>query len=135
MRHDNAALKDRKMAKAKKVLIVDDEQDILKVAVFRLESLGYEVLTAVDGKEALALMRRECPDVLILDLRLPVMDGYEVCRRMRADNELRSIPIILFTACVIDEIAHAVKRTGAADLIVKPFSAEDLLEKVKKIVK
>ncbi len=123
------------MAKAKKVLIVDDEQDILKVAVFRLESLGYEVLTAVDGKEALALMRRECPDVLILDLRLPVMDGYEVCRRMRADNELRSIPIILFTACVIDEIAHAVKRTGAADLIVKPFSAEDLLEKVKKIVK
>lgn len=117
----------------KKILIIDDEPDLLKVATFRLRKSGYEVLTAVDGKGALDLLKREQPDLIFLDLRLPVMSGYEVCRSIKSDDRLKHIPVILFTASS-DRISEKAKEMCADDYIIKPFEPEDLIEKIKKFL-
>ena len=85
-----------KIITAKKILVVDDEPDILSVIAFRLKKSGYEIVTAGDGKETLDLMQNWKPDLILLDIQLPVMDGYEVCRRIKADEELKHIPIVFF---------------------------------------
>ena len=119
----------------KKILIVDDEIDILKVVTFRLKKAGYEVLTAVNGKEALDSIRDKRPDLILLDLRLPIMDGYEVCRQVKTDETLKNIPIIFLTASQAEKIKEKVKGFDAEDYLIKPFEPEDLLKKVKKFIK
>jgi CheY-like chemotaxis protein len=118
----------------KRILVVDDEPDILKVIEVRLKAQGYEILTAVDGKEALDLIQQQKPDLVLLDLRLPVMDGYEVCRRMKSDNELKGIPVIILTATVPEKLAQKMEELKADDYMTKPFVPENLLKKVKKFV-
>lgn len=118
----------------KKILVVDDEVDILKVVTFRLRKSGYEILTAVDGREGLELIRNERPDLILLDLRLPVIDGYEVCRQVKADEELKNIPVILLTASSAAKIIERTKEFKADDYIIKPFNPTELLEKVKKLI-
>ncbi len=118
----------------KKILIVDDEIDILKVVTFRLKKAGYEVLTAVNGKEALDSIRDKRPDLILLDLRLPIMDGYEVCRQVKTDETLKNIPIIFLTASQAERIKEKVKGYDAEDYLIKPFEPEELLEKVKKFI-
>ncbi len=118
----------------KKVLIVEDEPDILRVVSYRLERSGYEVITAVNGDEALELVRKENPDLIFLDLRLPVTDGYEVCRELKSDEIFRSIPIIVLTASSGRAIAEEARDLKADDWLVKPFDPEDLLEKVDKFI-
>ena len=118
----------------KKILIVDDEPDILKVVSFRLKKMGYNIFLAINGKEGLDLARKERPDLILLDLRLPVMDGYEVCRRLKADKELKHIPIILLTASNITEIREKLMQFKAEDYIIKPFEPQELLKKVKKFI-
>jgi len=117
----------------KKILIVDDEPDLLRVATFRLKKFGYEVLTARDGQEALDLLQKDTPDLIFLDLKLPVMSGYEVCRQIKSDNNLKNTPVVLFTASS-DRIAEKAKEIGADDYMTKPFGPEDLLEKIKKFL-
>lgn len=119
---------------AKKILVVDDEPDVLKIVTFRLKKEGYEVITARDGQEALDLVNRERPDLVLLDLRLPVVDGYEVCKRLKTDEDLRQIPVILLTASSATKIAEKTKDFQAEDYLIKPFEPEELLDKVKKFI-
>jgi len=119
----------------KNILVIDDESDIIKVTSIRLKKLGYNVLTAVDGKQGLDAIRREQPDLVLLDLVMPVMNGAEVCKQIKNDKVLKHIPIILFTAsgstAMTDE---KVKTFGADDYIVKPFEPEEFSGKVEKIL-
>ena len=120
---------------AKKVLVVDDEPDILKMVTFRLKKEGYEVITAKDGQEALDLIKSGRPDLVLLDLRLPVMDGYEVCRILKIDENLKQIPVIFLTASVVGSIVEKVKEFKADGYLIKPFDPVKLLETVKKFIK
>jgi len=118
----------------KKILIVDDEPDILRLISLRLRKLGYDVLTAVDGKEALDAIRNENPDLVLLDLLIPFMNGAEVCEQVKNDKTLKHIPIILFTAHSDTMTAEKTKKLGAEDYIVKPFVLEELTDKVEEIL-
>jgi len=115
----------------KKILVVNDEPDILKIVTFRLKKIGYEILEAADGEKALHLIEKERPDLILLDLRLPAIDGYEVCRRIKADEKLKAIPVIILTASVTSEMETKVEELKADDYVVKPFDSEVLLAKVK----
>ncbi len=117
-----------------RVLVVDDEEHILTVTAFRLEKQGYEVLTASDGMVALAMIQEQKPDLVLLDLRLPGMNGAEVCKRVKEDEALKHIPIILFSASESYRIAEMRSEVSADDFIVKPFSRDELLGKVQKLL-
>lgn len=120
---------------SKKILVIDDEADLRKMVVARLEKAGYHVIPAVDGKTGLEKMRTENPDVVLLDLMMPGVDGYEVCRQKAGDPELKKIPVILFTAIMsskpLNEIAQEL---GADDYMAKPFDARKLTEKVRNLI-
>ena len=118
----------------KKILIVDDEPDILRLTSLRLRKLGYDVLTAADGKEALEATRNENPDLVLLDLLIPFMNGAEVCEQIKNDKTLRHIPIILFTAHSDTMTTEKAKKLGAEDYIIKPFDPEELTDKVEEIL-
>lgn len=115
-----------------KILIVDDEPPIVNVLAYNLKRANYEVLVAWDGEEALNQARREQPDLIILDLMLPKLDGLEVCRTLRRE---RDVPIIMLTARD-DEIDRVVGlELGADDYVVKPFSVRELLVRVKNVLR
>ena len=118
----------------KKILIVDDEPDLMRIACYRLEKSGFDVLTAVDGKGALEAAAKGRPDLVLLDLKLPILDGLSVCLLLKKDDELKNIPVIIFTASAND-IADKVTACGAQDYILKPFSVEELMEKIRKWIK
>lgn len=119
----------------KKILIVDDEPGILEVISLRLEKLGYNVLTAVDGKEALDTIRSENPDLVLLDLVMPFVDGTEVCEQIKNDKMLKHIPIILFTASGSSAMAaEKSRKVGADGYIIKPFEPEELTCKIEEIL-
>ena len=118
----------------KKILVVDDEPDILKVVTFRVKKLEYEVVTATNGQEALDLIQKEEPDLILLDIELPVMNGYEVCQRVKTNEKLKHIPIIFLTASSASKIAEKVKEFNADDYLIKPFDSEELLKKIKNFI-
>lgn len=117
----------------KTILIVDDEADLVKVTTFRLKSLGYNVITGVNGQEALDLIKDKRPDLVLLDLRLPVMDGFEVCKIIKADAGLKDIPIVMFTAST-NKISEEAKEAGADGYLVKPFEQEQLTAILKRFL-
>lgn len=117
----------------KKLLIVDDEQDILKVVTLRLKRLGYEVLTADDGKKAIDMIKAERPDLVLLDHLLPIVSGGEVCQLVKSDPELKDIPIVLLSACA-DVVIKRAKEFGAEDYLIKPFESSKLLEMVEQYI-
>ncbi|MGC9522653.1 MAG: response regulator [Anaerolineae bacterium] len=125
------------MTKAR-ILVVDDEAPIVDVLTYNLKQALYDVLVAWDGEQALALARRERPDLIILDLMLPKLDGIEVCRALRRDEVragTREIPIIMLTARD-EEIDRVVGlELGADDYVVKPFSIRELLARVKAVLR
>jgi DNA-binding response OmpR family regulator len=122
------------MGDRKRVLIVDDEPDILKTVIFRLKKAGYQVIAAEDGKTGLELARKERPDLILLDVRLPVMDGCEVCQRLKSEDNFRKIPVIFFSASVVDKLIDRIEEFGAEDYIIKPFEPEELLNKVEEYI-
>jgi DNA-binding response OmpR family regulator len=122
------------MSDRKRVLIVDDEPDILKTVIFRLKKAGYQIITAKDGKTGLELAKKEKPDLILLDVTLPLINGYEVCQRLKSDDNFKKIPVIFLTASVADKITDKTKASGANDYIIKPFEPEELLNKVKKYI-
>lgn len=117
----------------KKILIVDDEPDLLRVTCFRLEKSGYQVISAVNGQQALELVEKESPDLVLLDVKLPFMEGPDVCLRIKKNEKIKHIPVILFTAST-QGIDERVKTCGAQGYIFKPFSAEELLKKIKEFI-
>lgn len=117
------------------ILVVDDEPDILSVLVYHLSREGYRVTTAVNGQGALQAAESERPDLIILDLMLPGMDGYEVLHRLRRDERTQTIPIILLTARREEEEKVKGFETGADDYITKPFSARELALRVEALLR
>ncbi|MFA6357899.1 MAG: response regulator [Candidatus Omnitrophota bacterium] len=115
----------------KKILIVDDEPDLLAVTVARLETSGYEVLQAASSEEALEVLKKNKPDLILLDLLLPDMQGGTLCKQLKADPEFKQIPIIIFTASII-RIPEKIIEMGADAYILKPFEPADLLFKIKE---
>ena len=119
----------------KRILIVDDEEDILNVLRFRLEANNYEVLSASDGQEGLNKARSMKPDLIILDLMLPKLDGYKVCRMLKFDEKYKKTPIIMFTARVQKSDEKTGYEVGADAYITKPFEPQILLKKIKELLK
>ena len=119
---------------AKKILLVDDEPELLEMVKIRLEANNYEVITASDGQEGLDKAKREKPDIIILDIMLPRMDGYKVCGLLKADTRHNKIPIIMFTARAQESDEKLGKELGADAYITKPFEPQVLLEKIRKLL-
>ena len=118
----------------KKILVVDDEPDILKVIVFRLKRLGYEMICGTNGAEALSLMRDKDPDLLVIDFRMPDIDGLEVSRRLRSEERFKKTPIILISASSTADISDAIRNAQVNEYIKKPFDPEHLLDIVRKYI-
>ena len=119
---------------AKKILVVDDEVQLVELIKMRLEASRYKVITAYDGQEALDKAKKEKPDLIILDLMLPKMDGYKVCGLLKADARYKKIPIIMFTARAQDSDKKMGEDVGADGYITKPFEPETLLSKIKDFI-
>jgi len=119
----------------KSILLVEDEKDLQAAVKFRLEANGYAVLTASDGQEALDKARTQNPDLIILDLMLPKIDGYKVCRMLKFDEKYKHIPIVMFTARAEEEDKRLGREVSADAYITKPFEPEILLDKVKELLK
>jgi DNA-binding response OmpR family regulator len=113
------------------VLVADDDSDILALVRFRLEQDGYEVLSAPDGETALDLALARAPDLALLDVMMPRLDGYEVTRRLRSHGPTAAIPIILLTARVQEPDLSQGFEAGATDYVTKPFSPQALRERVQ----
>jgi DNA-binding response OmpR family regulator len=116
------------------ILAADDDEDILEMVAFRLERSGYTVVRAHDGAEALAAARETLPDLIVLDVMMPKLDGYEVTRALRAQESTSRIPIILLTARVQDADVQKGFDAGADDYVRKPFSPQELRSRVQAIL-
>jgi DNA-binding response OmpR family regulator len=116
------------------VLAADDDEDILELIVFRLERSGYTVLQARDGAEALELARRSRPDLAVLDVMMPKLDGFELTRRLREDESTSKMPIILLTARTQEADVERGFDAGADDYLRKPFSPQELRSRVEAIL-
>ena len=122
------------MAK-KRILLVDDEPDIVSLAQARLEQIGYEVISACDGQEGLDKARAEAPDLIILDLMLPKLDGYKVCQMLKLDEKYKAIPIILFSAKGQESDKKTGEDVGANAYVTKPFEPQIFLGTLDKLLK
>lgn len=115
--------------------MVDDEPDILKIIKFRLIKLGFEVLFANNGQEGIEMAKTQKPDVILMDYRMPRLDGLEASKRLKEDPELSKIPIIFMTASSASIDRELLTSIKIEDYISKPFDAGDLIEKVEKFLK
>lgn len=118
-----------------RILVVDDEEDILELIGYNLARDGYFVDTAKTGESALEIARREKPDLVILDLMLPGIDGLDVCRRLKRDSRTASIPVVMVTAKGEDADIVTGLELGADDYVTKPFSPRVLLARVKAVLR
>jgi two-component system alkaline phosphatase synthesis response regulator PhoP len=118
----------------KKILIVEDKKELVKLIAFHMTTAGYEVLSAKDGIEALEVCKFNKPDLLILDIMLPRIDGWEVCRRLRQGPQTSNIPIIILSA--LSDIDDKLKSfdLGCDDYVTKPFSPRELVVRVKRVL-
>jgi DNA-binding response OmpR family regulator len=119
----------------KKILVVDDEINVIRVIAARLKASHYDVVTASDGLYAVQKAHEEKPDLIILDVRMPVGGGKGVFENLRMTSDTMMIPIIFITAYADDELQRTLLEMGAVDVVTKPFNADELLEKVKKALK
>ena len=115
----------------KKILIVDDEADIIEILQFILEAEGFKCITAFDGEEGLKLAREIHPDLIILDVMMPKINGYKISRLLKYDNKYKDIPILMITARSQEEDKIIGEETGADEYITKPFNVDFVVEKVK----
>ncbi len=121
-------------ASPKKILIVEDEQTLLKLESILLRSKGYHVVGASNGLEALAIAARERPDLVLLDVMLPGMDGFQVCQHLKTAPETRDIPVVMLTARTKqDDIARG-RAVGAAEYITKPFQSSQVTRTIARLL-
>jgi adenylate cyclase len=119
---------------SKRILVVDDEPELADMVKMRLEATGYEVITANDGQEGLDRAKAEKPDLIILDLMLPKIDGYKVCGLLKNDARYSKIPIIIFSARAQQEDVTMGEEVGANAYITKPFEPKVLLSKIGELL-
>ena len=118
----------------KKILVADDESHILHVVSMKLRNAGYEVVTAMDGEEALELCNSEKPDLIITDYQMPYLTGLEFCQQIRRRPQTRDIPTIMLTARGFDIEDDQMKEAGIVIVLEKPFSPREVLEKVTDLL-
>ncbi len=119
---------------ARRILVVDDEVQLVEMLKMRLEAEGYEVSTASDGEEALGKAKDLKPDLIVLDIMMPKMDGFEVLRRLRADLETQHTPVVMLTAKGDTETMFKTHDLGSTDYFIKPFDTKELLDFIKRYV-
>lgn len=120
---------------AKKILVIDDEPELVKAITVRFKARGYEVIPAYDGQEGIDKAGEIKPDLILLDIIMPKLDGYEVCKKLKGNLETKGIPIIIFTASGQRDLEKKCMSAGAEDVIMKPFDTTELLELVNKLLK
>ncbi len=118
----------------KKILIIDDEQDIVETVAFMLKGKGFETVCAYDGEEGLKLAKEVNPDLIILDVMMPKINGYKICRLLKYDNKYKNIPIIMVTARGQEEDKLIGEETGADEYITKPFEFDDILSAIQRLI-
>jgi CheY-like chemotaxis protein len=118
----------------KTVLVADDDHDVRDLIAYRLQSVGYQVLTAANGPDALAMTRRLLPDLVVLDVNMPGLDGIEVCHRLRERPETADIPVIVVSAWALPTDVDLAYAAGADDFLAKPFQATMLLQRIGWLV-
>ena len=118
----------------KRVLLVDDDQDLLKMMKLRLESEGFEFMSAQNGLEMISLSKIKKPDVILLDIMLPGMDGYTALRELRKEDESKDIPIIVLTAKEKKKVGDLFALEKIAFFVEKPFETQDLLKKIRSLL-
>jgi DNA-binding response OmpR family regulator len=121
-------------ASAPLVLVAEDDEDIRSLVSFRLQRAGYRVVEAADGEHALELAFERLPDLAVLDVMMPKLDGYELTRRLRSDERTTRLPVILLTARAQETDVQQGFAAGADDYIRKPFSALELTERVEAVL-
>ncbi len=131
----NNCLKVEKTLPRKKVLVVDDEYDLVELIESRLEANGYEVVKAINGMTGLQKAKDELPDVIILDVSMPQIDGFSVCRIIKSNPKLRDIPIIMLTSRTAKSDRKLGKEIQADAYMTKPFEASNLLGKIEQLAK
>ena len=119
----------------KKILVVEDESQMVEVLKMRLEAHGYEVITADNGQDGLEKAKKEKPDLIIMDLMLPKMNGYKACGLLKSDARYAKIPIVIFTARAQEEDLKLGEELGAEVYITKPFEPQALLSKIRELLK
>ena len=118
----------------KKILLADDEADIVNLVSARLKANGYEVLSASDGETALKLAKEGQPDVVILDVMMPKLDGYKVCRLLKFDSRYKGIPVIMLTARTQPEDIQLAAECGADAYMTKPLNSQEFLAKIAELL-
>lgn len=118
-----------------KVLVVDDEPDVVTLMERALRADGFDVITAYDGIDALAIAEAENPDLILLDIMMPMMSGYEVCQQLRANAATKTIPVLCVSSAHSPDARAQSLRAGASTLIVKPFSPAELVAQVRRYVR
>jgi DNA-binding response OmpR family regulator len=122
------------MSKNKKILVADDEPDFVELISMRLEVNGFKVVAAKDGQEAIDKTKKENPDLLILDLMMPKLDGFEVCRMLKFDDNFRDLPIIVLSALDQQQDREKAIKAGADEYFIKPFDLSLLLTKIRNLI-
>jgi DNA-binding response OmpR family regulator len=115
-----------------RILVVDDENDIVSTIQFRLKSCGFDILTADNGQEGIETATREKPDLILLDINMPIMDGHTMLQRVRSHSELKDTPVIMLTAYSDRNDISKAAELGISDYVTKPFDFSDLMEKISK---
>ena len=128
-------LKMEELSHRKKILLIDDEPELIKAVEIRLKSIGYEVALSYDGRTGIDKAKEIKPDLILLDLIMPIMDGYGVANELKDDPETKHIPIIILTASQREDLKTRCRQLGVASFIMKPFETSDLLNMVKAILK
>jgi len=117
-----------------KILIAEDERDIRDLVAFTLRFAGYEVVTAANGEEAVALAPKENPDLILMDVRMPRMTGYDACRILKANPEMKDTPVVFLSAKGQESEIQTGLEVGAEEYLLKPFAPDQLTERVRAIL-
>jgi DNA-binding response OmpR family regulator len=117
-----------------KILIAEDERDIRDLITFTLGFAGFDVIAAANGEEALNLARQEMPDLILMDVRMPRMTGYEACAAMKADAKMKDIPVIFLSAKGQDAEIQTGLQAGAVDYLLKPFAPDQLTARIQAVL-
>lgn len=117
-----------------KILIAEDERDIRDLVAFTLRFAGHEVVAVANGEEAVTAARQELPDLILMDVRMPRMTGYEACEKMKADPDLENIPVVFLSAKGQDAEIRTGLEAGAAEYLLKPFAPSELTQRVSELL-